>query len=211
MRPSSLRYCRMNMIFLYLLWLFILSITSFAEATDSGQKDRDVQRALFKASYTEDLPTISQALKDGADIDFRDPDSGQTVLMRSVLTGKIESVRFLLQAGADPTIPEKDGYLPPHGAGFQGRPEIMKILHESGINVHMYHEDGYLPFHRACWGNREGHTETIRYLLEIGTDVNVKSTKDQKTCMEITKNAATQAVLQEYGARGTVNKASDEL
>jgi len=26
---------------------------------------------------------------------------------------------LLLELNADPTIPEKDGYTPPHGAGFQ--------------------------------------------------------------------------------------------
>ena len=36
--------------------------------------------------------------------------------------------------GADTTIPEKDGYTPMHGAGFQGRAEIAKILMDHGVD-----------------------------------------------------------------------------
>ena len=36
--------------------------------------------------------------------------------------------------GADTTVPEKDGYTPMHGAGFQGRAEIAKILLDHGVD-----------------------------------------------------------------------------
>ena len=39
-----------------------------------------------------------------------------------------------LSAGADVTIPEKDGYTPMHGAGFQGRAEIAKVLIKHGLD-----------------------------------------------------------------------------
>ena len=63
-----------------------------------------------------------------ANIDERDDRSGQTPLMMSVLMGRTDLVKFFLEKGADVTIPEKDGYTPVHGAGFQGRAQIMKIL-----------------------------------------------------------------------------------
>ena len=48
--------------------------------------------------------------------------------------GNLESVKFLLEAKADTSIPEKDGYTPMHGAGFQGRAEIAKLLIAHGLN-----------------------------------------------------------------------------
>ena len=42
---------------------------------------------------------------------------GQTPLMNAVLTGKVNAVKALIKAGADPSIGEKDGYTPMHGAG----------------------------------------------------------------------------------------------
>ena len=40
--------------------------------------------------------------------------------MNAVLSGQTEVVKALLELGADHKIPEKDGYTPMHGAGFQG-------------------------------------------------------------------------------------------
>ena len=52
------------------------------------------------------------------DINIRGP-GGQTPLMMSVLGGHYKLVKQLLELNADTTIPEKDGYTPMHGAGFQ--------------------------------------------------------------------------------------------
>ena len=57
-----------------------------------------------------------------------------TPKVRVLVPGNLESVRFLLDAKADTSIPEKDGYTPMHGAGFQGRAEIAKLLIAHGLN-----------------------------------------------------------------------------
>ena len=44
--------------------------------------------------------------------------------MASCLGGHLDAAKALLELGADVTVPEKDGYTPMHGAGFQGRAEI---------------------------------------------------------------------------------------
>ena len=62
--------------------------------------------------------------------------------------------------GADSSIPEKDGYTPMHGAGFQGRAEIAKILIDHGLDKSDRHGDGYTPMLRACWGKEARHTQT---------------------------------------------------
>jgi Ankyrin repeat len=144
------------------------------------------------------------------DVNVRDDRSGQTALMHAVLMGRDSVVEFLLQSvpGIDVTIPERDGYTPAHGAGFQGRANIMRILHEAStptrpIDV-LYnsdvgrHRDGFLPFHRACWGREQRHTDTVQYLLEIGMDVNAPASG--KTCWEMSPNEATKRVLREHGA-----------
>ena len=46
--------------------------------------------------------------------------------MSAVLGGHLEIVTMLLEIGADVTIPEKDGYTPMHGAGFQVHFEFEK-------------------------------------------------------------------------------------
>ena len=62
---------------------------------------------------------FSDLISNGEDINQRGP-GGQTPLMNAVLSGQTEVVKALLELGADHKIPEKDGYTPMHGAGFQG-------------------------------------------------------------------------------------------
>jgi ankyrin repeat protein len=146
------------------------------------------------------------------DINARDDASGQTCLMASVLRGKKLTVELLLFQGADPSVAEKDGYTPPHGAAFQGRTNVMAVLHEYGLSKQEYHSDGYLPFHRACWGQTERHAVFVLYLLKQGivTDINVPS-KDGKTCREMTRNAKTLKILDRYAAAAASSGGGDEL
>ena len=106
---------------------------------------------IFSAVQMDSAELLQEALdEDPSELNRRGP-GGQTPLMNAVLSGKSHAVAFLLQAGADPTIPEKDGYTPPHGAGFQGRAEIARLLHAHGINIDVAHSDGNRPIQRACW------------------------------------------------------------
>ena len=60
----------------------------------------------------------------GQDINERMPGSLQSPLMAACLGGHLVAAETLLELDADVSVPEKDGYTPMHGAGFQGRAEI---------------------------------------------------------------------------------------
>ena len=136
----------------------------------------------------------------GADINAKHEQSGQTALMAAVLRGKINIVSYLLKAGADPMIGENNGYHPPHGAAFQGRPDVMQTLIDYGLDVNSFHSDGFLPFHRVCWGREQRHADTLLVLLKHGIDPEVKS-KDGKTCREMTQNNFVLNVLNEWATK----------
>jgi ankyrin repeat protein len=143
---------------------------------------------------------VTVALKEGANINVKDEVNGQTALMRATLHGWTSIVSYLLDKGADVSIGEKDGYTPPHGAGFQGRVKVMATLKDHGVDIFAAStKDGFTPFHRACWGREDRHTETIRYMIEQGVDVNAKGGPDQRTCFEMTPNRKTRALLIEHG------------
>eukprot|EP01063_Lacrimia_lanifica_P018792 TRINITY_DN25732_c0_g1_i1.p2 TRINITY_DN25732_c0_g1~~TRINITY_DN25732_c0_g1_i1.p2 ORF type:complete len:190 (+),score=53.56 TRINITY_DN25732_c0_g1_i1:79-648(+) len=115
----------------------------------------------------DDAAAIERAVAEGVDINDKTTGSGgQTPLMFGCLTGKVKAVEVLLRLGADTTIGEKDGYTPPHGAGFQGRAEVMRALHAHGVDVNQRHSDGYLPLHRAAWGQSQGHADVIKFLVK---------------------------------------------
>lgn len=159
---------------------------------------------FVQAARNEDIDAMKELLENHNDIlNARNPENGQTVLMTSTLLGKTKSVEYLLlTAGADASIAEKDGYTPPHGAGFQGRVDAMRVLYKQfGLEIMAPHDgDGYTPFHRACWGNTLGHTDTVRFLLDtLGVPPNLPGGEDGRTCWEMTRNKHTKSVLQAYG------------
>jgi ankyrin repeat protein len=179
------------------LLFFTLSATL---ALDSSATSPDLQLLDACMAQEDSVDAVKMALAAGADINTVDQGSGQTPIMAATLRGNPAIVEYLLHEKADVTIGERDGYTPAHGAGFQGRAGIMKLLNEHGVDVlGDMHKDGFYPFHRACWGALERHTETVRYLLDVGVDVNLVG-KGGKTCMEMTRNLETKKVLREYGA-----------
>lgn len=113
--------------------------------------------------------------KNGSDIDAISEKLGQTALMVAVLGGKAKIVKYLLDKGADPNIPDNQGYLPSHGAAIEGNADVMKVLIDAGVDVNVYHEDGFLPLHRTCWGGSKEHVEVLRVLLQHGIPYDVES------------------------------------
>jgi hypothetical protein len=189
-----------------LAWLLMLLCagrltTGTAETAETANPtpDEDLWQAAAVAGH---VAGVTAALTAGADPNARHPGNGQTAFMGAVLRGHTAVVDYLLQsdAGVDVGIPEKDGFTPAHGAGFQGRADILRLLWRSGrVNVvdDVHDGDGYSPFHRACWGREARHTETLRvWRDEIGIDLTLPAA-DGHTCADMTNNPATLALLAE--------------
>mmetsp|Transcript_5822 Transcript_5822/g.11387 ORF Transcript_5822/g.11387 Transcript_5822/m.11387 type:complete len:203 (-) Transcript_5822:230-838(-) len=159
----------------------------------------EASQTLYQAALDNDKDAIAAALAVGGDINVRDNASGQTALMAASLRGKAGAVGFLLKHGADPSIPEKDGYTPPHGAGFQGRAEVLRLLKGHGLDViNTPHKDGFLPFHRACWGREARHTNTVRVFVEdFGIDPKIPGGPNKQTCFDMSPNSQTKWFLRE--------------
>jgi hypothetical protein len=104
-------------------------------------------------------------------LNYQEQMEGRTALMDSCLSGQLESVKWLLEQGADISIGEGMGYTCIHGVGFQGHPELAKWLLANGVydpqNLPV-HEDGHTGFHRACWGKEKRHAETVQAFIDAG-------------------------------------------
>ena len=186
------------MVFILLLLLTTPALCDPAKDLFSAiQNGRDDLVAVELELLTKDLGNLETV------VNSRDPGSGQTPLMMSVLRGREEVVRLLLAVPqVDATIPEKEGYTPFHGAGFQGRAEIARLLLKDSrqLDPEDKHSDGFQPLHRACWGQEPRHAETVAVLVEEG-GVPWDSRAKGKTCMEITHNAKTKAWLKKWASK----------
>jgi ankyrin repeat protein len=166
-----------------------------------------IQDQLFGATRNDDPDLIKEVLMElDADINAIGP-GGQTPLLFAILSGRFKSAEYLVQAGADVTATEKDGYNVLHASGFQGRDEILTMLLDHPTIKSMVmepHRDGYYPIHRACWGKEERHSNTVRIFVEKGgVDINLKA-ENGRTCADATKNPGTLELISE------LNKNSEE-
>ena len=180
-------------------------------AVDAADAQPDAATtALFNAVHSNDVAAVRTALARGAHIDDIIPNGGgQTSLMAASLAGHAEVVSALLDAGADPTIGERDGYTPMHGAGFQGRAAVARVLLQHSHVPNTMHKDGFAPIHRACWGREPRHAEAVSAFIEGGVDPLLPTAKGL-TPLEIAKqsgNKDTIRVLTIAEAR----KKADEL
>mmetsp|Transcript_37175 Transcript_37175/g.54470 ORF Transcript_37175/g.54470 Transcript_37175/m.54470 type:complete len:205 (+) Transcript_37175:37-651(+) len=181
----------------HLFW-FLLLFSSLLSFVKSGQSFSEFEDAIRR----DDVEALDILLMtDPVDLNLVNARTGQSLLMFSVLSGKENSVRYLLEKGADTTIAEKDGYTPVHGAGFQGRANIMKELIKRGLDFRDQHSDQFEPFHRACWGREQRHTETIEVLLEAGVPFDAPGGPGGTLCLEMTQNKGTQKLLQKWAKK----------
>ena len=114
---------------------------------------------------------ILQALIDhGAHTDARRKD-GTNALLRACRIGQSESVRFLLEAGADVSITKPDGNTCLHVAvqGYCCKWTLKQII-EQGMNVNILNKRGKTALILAC---ESAQADSVKLLLEKGADPNL--------------------------------------
>ncbi|GIW52076.1 MAG: hypothetical protein KatS3mg081_1431 [Gemmatimonadales bacterium] len=88
--------------------------------------------------------------------------------------GDLETVRALLQEGADVNAPQNDGMTALHWAALQGNVPMVRLLIYAGANLEATTRlGGYTPLHLA---SQKGAAEALRVLLEAGSNVHAVTT-----------------------------------
>jgi ankyrin repeat protein len=120
----------------------------------------------------------------GADPGFarRFDERGSTALHGAVYWGQHQAAELLLDAGADPDVSSRDGFLqiPPLGSAVATTPGIpqpsdsedvvlglVRLLLERGADVNGRRGDGMTALHAACW---RGLGRVAQELLDAGAD-----------------------------------------
>jgi ankyrin repeat protein len=133
---------------------------------------------LVQAAHEGDRVALSRLLAARADPNASVPahtPSGEvqtTALCVAAAYGYVETVRLLLEAGADPSLARSDGATPLRQAAGLGHVDVVRLLLARGAAVDAVKPGtGCTAFHAACYNN---HPECAEAMARAGCDVGIK-------------------------------------
>ena len=114
--------------------------------------------------------TLQEIIDCGTDVNAVNK-RGRTPLLLGCFYRQTDAVKVLIEAGADPTIDDKEGFSCLHAAvdGICSK-DTLQTLIDHGAHINAIRKDGTNALLRAC---RTGQSDSVRFLLEAGADVNM--------------------------------------
>lgn len=131
----------------------------------------DFDKQLIQAVQNHQLDAVKSLLDGGANVNFRDPQSGLTVLMIAASQANVEMVKLLLNAGADVYMLDSClGSSVLHQACQGGSAEVVKLLVEAGAFIDAVSATGKhrTPLQEALF---YGHNQCAEILLNAGANL----------------------------------------
>ncbi len=113
------------------------------DGLDPGARGADGFTALHLAAFFGGADAVKALLAAGApaDADAENPLRVRP-LHSAVASRDAESVRALLEAGADPNVRQQGGFTPLHGAAHAGDAELVRMLLDHGADPALETDDG---------------------------------------------------------------------
>jgi ankyrin repeat protein len=124
---------------------------------------------------------------------------GRTALFEAAICGKTEILILLLKEGADADIKDQDGLISPlymvameNRGGYEKTNEIIKILVDGGADINTGARFSNIT--PLMWLAQNGNIEGVKYLVEKGSDINIKDEYGQTAIDYAKKNRHTDIV-----------------
>ncbi|HNI94438.1 MAG TPA: ankyrin repeat domain-containing protein, partial [Leptospiraceae bacterium] len=91
--------------------------------------------------------------------------NGNTPLHNAAESDDLDTVKYLIEKGADIRIKDKDGNTPLHKAAESGELNIVKYLIQKGADVNAKNNQGFTA---SEWGEKKRVTAPAEYLKSSG-------------------------------------------
>ena len=140
----------------------IAAIVVHAACSGVPSQPRTFSDELHDAARAGDLREIRSLIGQGADVNARDPDDGDTPLDAAVRNRQVEAAEQLLLHGADPNRRTR-GSTPLHLAAERGIIELARLLLDHGANAELRDLENLTPLAVA---REKRHTRFVSFLLE---------------------------------------------
>ena len=146
--------------------LLALVLAAVLEATAISQDNSG--EAFYAAIRANDLPRLNGMLTAGANVNARD-ERGITPLMYAAWVGSVDTMRRLLDGGADPNLVNNSGST----ALMLSATDIAKVrlLKERAANVNLASMRGRTALFLAAMSDRSA--DIVRLLISAGADIHV--------------------------------------
>ena len=133
---------------------------------------------LTDALKLRDIPQVRSLLAAGEDV--QEKVRGDFPLNVAALFGPVEMVALLLDAGAKPEQPGRDGLHPLHNAVVMGHKDIVALLIQKGAEIDAKDSRGRTPLYSfAATGGKD--IEIARMLLAAGADPKIEDEENHET------------------------------
>jgi len=171
--------------------------------------DAVISAAISDATQSVTLDCINELMRAGAELKHQDSVFG-TALMAAVTSNKPQTVKHLIENGADVNIRhKKTDHTALYFAARDNRIEIATMLLKAGADPNLGTDHDGTPLHEAV---RKKKPEMVKLLLEHGADVNaVDINRDTPLALGKDKYASMRAkpleiagILMSYGGKEKV-------
>jgi ankyrin repeat protein len=140
---------------------------------DAKPDDEKTQlnKALNLAASIGKLDQVKDLLKKGADPQWRDPaGNGKTAMVRAVMSGKLEVVKFLVENGVDVHAPDGSGRYPVYFCCIGSNVELLTFLLANGCDKDL--NRGPFPMLVSLCDHGQANPEFIPILIKAGVNPN---------------------------------------
>jgi ankyrin repeat protein len=141
------------------------------QKSDAKADDEKTQlnKALNLAAGIGRLDQVKDLLKKGADPNWRDPaGNGKTAMVRAVMSGKVEVVKFLIENGVDVHSPDGSGRYPVYFCCIGTNVDMLKLLLDNGCDKDL--NRGPFPILVSLCDHGQANPEFIPILIKAGVN-----------------------------------------
>lgn len=140
----------------------------------TGKRYNDLP--LFQAAVNNDAEGVRRELATGFDVN-NTAWGDRTALLYACHSGSTEAAIALLQAGADPTIPDNKGHTPLMWAVRSGKAPLVEALLRTRKSINAQNQTGTTALHYAVTLRRP---DLVRMLVAAGADRDLRDTRGRR-------------------------------
>ena len=148
----------------------VLNLPQVARQLLDAGMDVDVELAEGKVPLGERVNEILGTF--GYDIAKANSSRSNTPLHWAARGNALETVRLLVERGADIHVKDDIGGTPLHYAAGWNALQVVRYLVERGVDIHANNDRGWTPLHHAA---DENALEVVRFLVERGASIHVQT------------------------------------